>query len=224
MNDNLPTDWAKILASETSRAYFHELTSFVDSERRSGTVYPQPADVYNALHLSPFASTRVVILGQDPYHGAGQAHGLAFSVQPGVKPPPSLVNIFKELASDIGCATPTSGSLTGWAQQGVLLLNTVLTVRAGEANSHKGKGWELFTDSVIKAVASKPEPVVFVLWGGPAQKKAPLIDTSVHTIVKSVHPSPLSAYGGFFGSRPFSAVNAALVAAGEKPIDWCQTT
>jgi uracil-DNA glycosylase len=184
-------------------------------------VYPAEPEVFNALKLTPFDAVKVVILGQDPYHGAGQAHGLAFSVRPGVTPPPSLRNIFKELQTDVGCPRPAAGSLEPWARQGVLLLNAVLTVRAGQPNSHRGKGWERFTDAAVAAVGHKPDPVVFVLWGAPAQKKVPLIDTGRHVIVKSPHPSPLSAKTGFFGSRPFSAVNRALKAAGRGPIDWC---
>lgn len=222
MTVDLPPDWAAALRHEIDQPYFTQLAQFVDAERAAHDVYPPDGDVFNALRRSSYDATRVVILGQDPYHGPGQAHGLAFSVQPGVKPPPSLVNIFKELSADIGCPRPSSGSLTGWADQGVLLLNTVLTVRAGEANSHKGQGWERFTDAVISAVSAKPTRVVFVLWGGPAQKKLPLIDTTIHSVVSSAHPSPLSAYQGFLGSRPFSAVNAALEAAGEPPVDWCR--
>jgi uracil-DNA glycosylase len=192
----------------------------VDTERRPHTIYPPEDEVFTAFRLTPLKEARVLILGQDPYHGPGQAHGLAFSVRPGVRPPPSLANIFKELKSDLGCRIPNNGSLVPWAQQGVMLLNAVLTVREGQPNSHKGKGWERFTDAVIRLLAAREEPVVFVLWGSYAIKKAGLIDTTRHTIVQSVHPSPLSARRGFFGSRPFSQINAALTASGQAPIDW----
>ena len=176
--------------------------------------------MFAALHLTPFADVKVVILGQDPYHGAGQAHGLCFSVRRGVPPPPSLVNIFKELQADLGIDPPSHGCLDAWAQQGVLLLNATLTVRARQAASHQGKGWETFTDEVLRAVNAKPERVVFILWGASARKKRVLVDTSRHVIIESAHPSPLSAHNGFFGSRPFSRANAALEAAGREPIDW----
>jgi uracil-DNA glycosylase len=210
-----------VLGDQFRQPYFRDLMSFVDEERREHTVYPPEPDVFNAFRLTSYESVKVLILGQDPYHGEGQAHGLAFSVRPGVKPPPSLKNIFKELHTDVGCPVPKGGSLEPWARQGVLLLNAVLTVRAGQPNSHRGKGWEQFTDAAISAVSARPERVVFVLWGGPAQKKLSLIDTTRHAILKAPHPSPLSAKTGFFGSRPFSAVNAALRAAGQEPIDWC---
>jgi uracil-DNA glycosylase len=210
-----------VLGDQLRQPYFRELMSFIDEERREHTVYPPEPDVSNAFRLTPYESVKVVILGQDPYHGEGQAHGLAFSVRPGVRPPPSLKNIFKELHTDVGCSAPKDGSLEPWARQGVLLLNAVLTVRAGQPNSHRGKGWEQFTDAAISAVSARTERVVFVLWGGPAQKKLSLIDTTRHAVLKSPHPSPLSAKTGFFGSRPFSAVNAALRAAGQEPIDWC---
>jgi uracil-DNA glycosylase len=184
-------------------------------------VYPPAADTFAALHLTPFADTRVLILGQDPYHGAGQAHGLCFSVRRGVAPPPSLVNILKELESDLGCPPPDHGCLEAWARDGVLLLNAVLSVRAGAAASHAGKGWETFTDEVIRAVDAKPERVVFILWGAYARRKKALIDTSRHVVIESAHPSPLSAQAGFFGSRPFSRANAALAAAGRPPVHWC---
>ncbi|HZI44939.1 MAG TPA: uracil-DNA glycosylase, partial [Ilumatobacter sp.] len=191
------------------------------TEYASRTVYPSQPHVFSALSLTPPEHVRVVILGQDPYHGAGQAHGLAFSVQPGVKPPPSLGNIFKELRADLGIAGPPGvGDLSAWARQGVLLLNAVLTVREAEPLSHRGKGWEAFTDAVLQTVSAAPEPVAFVLWGGHAQKKLPLIDSTRHTVIQSAHPSPLSAHNGFFGSRPFSRANAALVAHGQQPIDW----
>jgi uracil-DNA glycosylase len=217
----LPASWKTVLGDQLRQPYYHKLSEFLDRERREHTVYPPEPDVFNALKLTPFDEAKVVILGQDPYHDEGQAHGLAFSVRPGVTPPPSLRNIFKELQADVGCPKPAAGSLVPWAEQGVLLLNTVLTVRAHQPGSHRGKGWEKFTDAAIAAVGSKDDPVVFVLWGAPAQKKLPLIDTARHTILKSPHPSPLSARSGYFGSRPFSAVNAALKASGRQPIDWC---
>jgi len=221
MNTNLPASWQAAIGDEFDKAYFGALRAFVDSERAAHEVYPPEDDVFNALRLTLYDQTRVFILGQDPYHDTGQAHGLAFSVRPGVRPPPSLVNIYKELKTDIpGFVAPPHGYLASWAEQGVLLLNAVLTVRAHTANSHKGKGWEMFTDAVIKAVSAKPEPVVFVLWGGYAQKKLPLIDASRHTVLQSVHPSPLSARSGFFGSRPFSQINTALENTGQPPINW----
>jgi uracil-DNA glycosylase len=217
----LPPSWRPALGDQLRQPYFHELTEFLERERREYDVYPPEPDVFNALKLTPFERVKVVILGQDPYHDEGQAHGLAFSVRPGVTPPPSLRNIFKELHDDVGCPKPANGDLEPWAKQGVLLLNTVLTVRAHKPGSHRGKGWEKFTDAAISAVGGKDDPVVFVLWGSPAQKKIPLIDTGRQTILKSPHPSPLSARTGFFGSRPFSAVNAALEAARREPIAWC---
>ena len=217
------TDWNPILRAEFDKPYWGPLMSFVASEREVHAVYPPHADVFAALHLTTFADTRVLILGQDPYHGPGQAHGLCFSVKPPTPPPPSLVNIYKELASDIGCVAPRHGSLVQWARQGVLLLNTTLTVRAHTAASHQGKGWETFTDAVISAVAAKSERVVFVLWGASARKKRALVlagGGDRHVIIESAHPSPLSAHNGFLGSRPFSRANEALVSAGREPIDW----
>jgi len=214
------TDWNPVLRAELDAPYFKELQRFVAAERARQRVYPPPAEVFAALHLTPYASVKVLILGQDPYHGAGQAHGLCFSVRPGVPRPPSLENIFTELENDVGVPRPDHGCLDCWARQGVLLLNATLTVRAGQAASHQGKGWERFTDAVIEAVNEKPEPVVFILWGASARKKRTLIDTSRHTVIESAHPSPLSARNGFFGSRPFSRANAALVAAGRDPVDW----
>jgi len=208
------------VGDELEQPYFGKLTAFLKEERREHTVYPPEPEVFQALESTPYHQVRVLILGQDPYHGEGQAHGLAFSVCPGVKPPPSLVNIFKELRDDLGCTIPDNGYLMPWARQGVLLLNAVLTVRAHEPNSHKNKGWEKFTDRVIRAVSEQEEPVVFVLWGGYARKKLKLIDTDRHTVVESAHPSPLSVRNGFFGSRPFSRINEALRASGREPIDW----
>ncbi len=214
------TDWNPVLSRELAKPYWAELQAFVAAERAAGPVYPPEADVFAALHLTPFADVKVVILGQDPYHGPGQAHGLCFSVRPPTPPPPSLKNLFTELESDLGLAKPSHGSLESWARQGVLLLNTTLTVRAGQAASHQGKGWETFTDEVLRAVDAKPERVVFMLWGASARKKRRLIDTSRHVVIESAHPSPLSAHRGFLGSRPFSRANAALVEAGRDPIDW----
>jgi uracil-DNA glycosylase len=215
------TDWNPLLRGELEKPYWHELQRFVAAERARGPVFPEHEDVFTALHLTPYADVRVLILGQDPYHGPGQAHGLCFSVQEGVPAPPSLVNILKELESDLGCPRPTHGCLETWARDGVLLLNAVLTVRARSAASHAGKGWETFTDQVIRTVNDKPHPVVFILWGGYARKKKALIDTTRHVVIESAHPSPLSAHNGFLGSRPFSRANAALEAAGLPPVDWC---
>ena len=226
MNTQLPVDWHAALANELGSPYFTGLSRFIDKERAGhpGKIFPADDEVFNALRLTPLADVRVLILGQDPYPTRGHAHGLAFSVQPHVKPlPASLRNIVKELATDVGQPPPTTGSLLPWARQGVLLLNTVLTVREGEANSHQKKGWESFTDAVIRAVSDKSDPVVMILWGKPAQKKESLIDAARHTIIKSAHPSPLSATTGFFGSRPFSKTNAALKAAGREEIDWTLT-
>lgn len=214
------TDWNPILRGEFDKPYWDELQRFVAAERQRSTIYPPHDEVFAALHLTPYTTTRVMILGQDPYHGPNQAHGLCFSVRPGVRTPPSLVNIHKELHDDLGVAIPDHGNLEAWARQGVLLLNTALTVRAGQANSHQGKGWETFTDEVIRAVSAKDDHVVFILWGGNARKKKALIDRDRHTIVESTHPSPLSAHNGFFGSKPFSRTNAALASHGQDPIDW----
>ena len=217
----LPKSWRPHLDAETEKPYFGALRRFVDGERRAHTVHPPEDEVFAALELTPYERVKVMILGQDPYHGPGQAHGLAFSVRPGVTPPPSLRNIFRELQADQGCPPPRDGSLVPWARQGVLLLNAVLTVRAGEPNSHQGKGWETFTDAVIRAVNERPERVVFVLWGGYAAKKEALIDAGRHAVLRAPHPSPLSAKRGFFGSRPFTKVNAALEESGQAPVEWC---
>jgi uracil-DNA glycosylase len=216
----LPAPWQRQVGAELEQPNFHKLQEFLHKERREHIVYPPEPDVYSALKYTPYEDVKVVILGQDPYHDEGQAHGLAFSVPPGVKPPPSLMNIFRELRDDLGCPLPDNGCLIPWAKQGVLLLNAVLTVRAHMANSHKGKGWEQFTDAVIRKVSDGSEPVVFVLWGGNAQKKKGLIDAGRHTLVQSAHPSPLSARNGFLGSKPFSRINAALRGAGKSEIDW----
>lgn len=216
----LKTDWNPVLKGEFDKPYWQELQHFVADERARHKVFPKPEEVFAALHMTPYAEVKVLILGQDPYHGPGQAHGLCFSVCQGIDKPPSLVNIFKELRADLGIEPPNHGCLEAWARQGVLLLNTALTVRAHAANSHQGKGWETFTDQVIRAVNEKTDRVVFILWGANARKKKPLVDTSRHVIIESAHPSPLSAHNGFFGSRPFSRANEALVAAGRQPVDW----
>jgi len=216
----MATDWNPVLRGELAKPYWEELQAFVAAERGQHPVYPPHPEVFTALHLTPRASTKVVILGQDPYHGPGQACGLAFSVRPGVRIPPSLRNVFLELQADLGLPAPASGSLEPWARQGVLLLNTTLTVRGGASASHQGKGWETFTDEVIRAVATKPERVVFILWGAAARRKRALLDPARHVVLESAHPSPLSASSGFFGSRPFSRANAALLEAGREPVDW----
>ncbi|GIO58761.1 uracil-DNA glycosylase [Paenibacillus cineris] len=213
-------DWDEQLKEETEKDYFQELRYKLAKEYKLHKVYPPKEDLFKALKLTPYEDTKVVILGQDPYHGPGQAHGLSFSVKPGVRIPPSLVNIYKELHSDLGVPIPNHGTLVHWAEQGVLLLNTVLTVRDGEANSHKGLGWERFTDAVIEKLNERDKPVVFILWGSHAQKKGAFIDRKKHLVIQSVHPSPLSVHRGFFGSRPFSKANAFLAAHGIKPVDW----
>ncbi|MFC4426847.1 uracil-DNA glycosylase [Deinococcus navajonensis] len=216
----LPASWQEALAAEFAAPYFHQLKEFLTAERREHAVYPPAADVFNALRLTPLEDVKVLILGQDPYHRPGQAHGLSFSVRPGVTVPPSLRNIYKELKADLGKFTPPKhGHLRAWAEQGILLLNAVLTVREGQPNSHAGKGWETFTDAVIRAVNAKPERVVFVLWGAYARKKKKLITGAQHVVIESAHPSPLSETR-FFGSRPFSQVNRALQEAGQAPINW----
>jgi uracil-DNA glycosylase len=220
MIDLIEDSWRAALTEETRKPYFTALQDFVAKERKIDTVFPPEAEVFAALTLTPIDQVRVLILGQDPYHDDHQAHGLCFSVQAGVAIPPSLSNIFKELQSDLGYKIPNNGNLTPWAKQGVLLLNTALTVRAHQANSHKDRGWETFTDAVIRAVNAKTDPVVFVLWGANARKKIKLIDQNRHTVIESAHPSPLSSYRGFFGSRPFSRINAALLTAGKPEIDW----
>ncbi|GCE05776.1 uracil-DNA glycosylase [Dictyobacter aurantiacus] len=220
MQIDIPESWHAHLNGEFEKPYFQKLAAFVDEERQKYEVFPPEQDVFSALRHTPYDDVNVFLLGQDPYHDNNQAHGLCFSVRPGIKPPPSLVNMFKELRDDIGCRIPNNGYLVPWADQGMLMLNAVLTVRAHQANSHKNHGWEKFTDHVIQVVNAKESPVVFVLWGGYAQKKKALIDTSRHTIVESAHPSPLSARNGFFGSRPFSKINTALHLAGKPEINW----
>ena len=216
----ISNDWAEALKEEYRKPYYRELYNKINQEYREREIFPPADDIFNAFHLSPLKDVKVVILGQDPYHGDGQAHGLCFSVRPGVDIPPSLVNIYKELHDDLGCTIPNHGCLTKWARQGVLLLNTVLTVRAHQANSHKGIGWEEFTDAAIRQVDKQDRPVVFILWGRPAQMKRAMLHNPKHLILEAPHPSPLSAYRGFFGSRPFSQANRFLEAQGVAPIDW----
>lgn len=216
----LKNDWAPLLEDEFEKPYYVRLREFLKHEYKTRTIYPSMYDIFNALHYTPFEKVKVVILGQDPYHGPNQAHGLSFSVQKGVKQPPSLVNIFNELKNDLGYEPPSHGNLVDWTKEGVLLLNTVLTVRAGEANSHRGHGWENFTDQIIKTLNEKEHPIVYMLWGAAAQSKQSLIDTSKHFIIKSPHPSPLSAYRGFFGSKPFSKTNEILRQNGLEEINW----
>lgn len=219
-NKILENDWAPLLEVEFTKPYYIELREFLKNEYASRTIYPKMQDIFNALHYTPFQQVKAVILGQDPYHGPNQAHGLSFSVLPEVGQPPSLRNIFKELQNDIGCTPPNHGYLVNWAKQGVLLLNTVLTVRQGQAHSHRGMGWENFTNRVIEILNEKDKPIVYILWGAAAQKKQDLIDTSKHYIIKSPHPSPLSAHRGFFGSKPFSKTNMLLKESGQEEIDW----
>jgi uracil-DNA glycosylase len=216
----IPEGWRAVLEDEVDQPYYAELSRFLDEERRAHDVFPPRDEVFAALELTPYDDVEVVILGQDPYHDDGQAHGLCFSVRPPVPPPPSLLNMFKELHTDVGFRIPNNGSLIPWARQGVLLLNAVLTVRAHTPNSHKNRGWETFTDAVLRKVAERRDPAVFVLWGAYAQKKAKLIDTSRHAVLTAAHPSPLSARAGFFGSKQFSAINAALARLGKASIDW----
>ena len=220
MPPSIPTGWTVILSNEVKKPYYLELQAFLEKERSRYTIYPPEPDVFNALKLTPYNAVKVLILGQDPYHGENQAHGLAFSVRPGVPLPPSLLNIFKELHEDVGFRIPNNGYLVPWAEQGVLLLNAVLTVRAHQAGSHQGKGWETFTDRVIQALSERTEPVVFVLWGNYAKKKLALIDTQRHPVISGPHPSPLSANRGFFGSRPFSKINAYLQQFDRPLINW----
>ena len=220
MNVQIEESWKQVLAPEFDKDYFIRLTDFVRREYQTTTVYPPGKLIFNAFNLCPYNKVKVVIIGQDPYHGPGQAHGLCFSVKKGVDIPPSLVNIYKELHDDLGCTIPNHGCLTKWAEQGVLMLNTVLTVRAHQANSHKDIGWEEFTDAAIMALNSQDRPIVFILWGAPAQRKARMLTNPKHLILKAPHPSPLSAYRGFFGSKPFSQTNDYLRAHGVEPIDW----
>ncbi|HDR4900828.1 TPA: uracil-DNA glycosylase [Bacillus cereus] len=220
MEKVLKNDWGPLLAPEFEKEYYRKLADFLKEEYSTHIVYPKKEDIFNALEYTSYENTKVVILGQDPYHGPNQAHGLSFSVQPGIKTPPSLLNMYKELRDEYGYDIPNNGYLVKWAEQGVLLLNTVLTVRQGEANSHKGKGWEHFTDRVIELLNEREKPVIFILWGRHAQAKKKLITNTKHHIIESVHPSPLSARRGFFGSKPYSKVNTILANMGEREIDW----
>lgn len=220
MTLEIPDGWKAILGEETSKPYYQKLQLFLTEERQKFTIFPPEEEVFSALHLAPCSHVKVLLLGQDPYHDYKQAHGLSFSVRPGTPIPPSLRNIFKELRADTGARIPNNGCLIPWAEKGVLLLNAVLTVRAHQPNSHKNKGWENFTDTIIRAVSEKEERVVFLLWGSYAQKKMVLIDEQRHVVIQSAHPSPFSANKGFFGSRPFSRTNLALKEAGKPEIDW----
>ena len=217
---NIGNEWDSIIGDEFNKPYYKELRTFLKNEYFSRKIYPDMHDIFNALKYTSYNSVKAVILGQDPYHGEGQAHGLCFSVKKGVTPPPSLVNIFKELNADLGVPIASHGELTSWAKNGVLLLNTALTVREGLPNSHRGKGWEIFTDAVISALNQRSEPIVFILWGANAKAKASLITNPIHLKLTAAHPSPLSAYNGFFGCRHFSKANEFLVKNGIEPIDW----
>ena len=217
---HINSEWKEVLHDEFAKPYFKDLLSFVDDEYRSSTIFPKEKNIFKAFNATPFSKVKVVILGQDPYHGAGQANGLCFSVNPGVKLPPSLVNIFKEIESDLGREISRDGNLERWADQGVFLLNATLTVKVGEAGSHQNKGWEKFTDAVISALATKNERLVYLLWGSYAQKKGALISPDKNLILKSVHPSPLSAYRGFLGCKHFSKANAYLASKSKSPINW----
>jgi uracil-DNA glycosylase len=221
VDPKIPASWKVVLQDEFSKDYFLKLKQFLLDEKEKYTVYPKNHNIFNAYNFVEFSDVKVVILGQDPYHGVNQAHGLSFSVEDCTAFPPSLKNIFQELVSDVGCAYPASGNLSSWASQGVMLLNAVLTVRASEANSHRAMGWENFTDATIKAISDRLDDVVFILWGRPAQMKAKLIDSSKHLLLMAPHPSPLSSYRGFFGSKPFSKTNEYLLEHCKKPIDWC---
>lgn len=216
----ISNDWAIHLKPEYSKPYYKELYLKINEEYQTQKIFPPAEEIFNAFHMTPLSKVKAVILGQDPYHNDGQAHGLSFSVKPPVVPPPSLVNIYKELEDDLGCKIPNHGYLTKWADEGVLLLNTVLTVRAHQANSHRGIGWEEFTDAAIRILNEQDRPIVFILWGRPAQMKERMLTNPKHLILKAPHPSPLSAYRGFFGSKPFSQTNAFLQANGVEPIDW----
>lgn len=217
---NVENDWSDVLAEETGKPYFVQLMSQLTEQYKQESIFPDQPDVFNALRFTPYGDTRVVIIGQDPYHGPGQAHGLSFSVRHGVKTPPSLQNMYKELQDDLGYSIPNHGCLESWAKKGVLMLNNVLTVRAGEPASHKGLGWETFTDAVIAALNARELPVVFILWGKHAQEKAASIDADRHRVISSAHPSPFAARRGFFGSRPFSRANGYLAELGLPAIDW----
>lgn len=216
----IQNDWLAVIGDEFKKPYYAQLYQFIRQEYNTSQIFPPSEDIFNAFHLTALKDVKVVIIGQDPYHNDGQAHGLCFSVKPEVEIPPSLVNIYQELHDDLGCYIPDNGYLVKWAEQGVLMLNTVLTVRAHIANSHRGKGWEQFTDAAIEALNKEQRPIVFILWGKPAQMKKSMLNNSGHLILEAPHPSPLSAYRGFFGSKPFSKANEFLKAHGEKPIDW----
>ena len=216
----ISNDWLEAIGGEFKKPYYSELYGFVKNEYSTKVIYPPSDEIFNAFHFTPLKEVKVVIIGQDPYHEPNQAHGLCFSVKDGVEKPPSLVNIYKELQDDLGCTIPNSGYLEKWARQGVLLLNTVLTVRAHQANSHQGKGWEQFTDAIISAVNAQDRPIVYMLWGRPAQSKIPMLTNPKHLILKAPHPSPLSAYRGFFGCKHFSHANEFLKQNGIEPIDW----
>ena len=216
----IANDWLPAVETEFKKPYYAELYKFIKEEYSTRQIFPPADDIFNAFHLTPLSQVKVLILGQDPYHNDGQAHGLCFSVKPEVDIPPSLVNIYKELQEDLGCYVPDNGYLVKWAQQGVLMLNTVLTVRAHQANSHQGRGWEKFTDAIIQAVNAQDRPIVYLLWGKPAQSKIPMLTNPKHLILKAPHPSPLSAYRGFFGCKHFSQTNEFLKANGIEPIDW----
>ena len=213
-------DWDSVIGAEFEKEYFKKLEGFLEEERKENTVYPPEEDVFNALKFSAYSDTKVVILGQDPYHEPDQAHGLCFSVNKGIKTPPSLVNIYKEIQSDLGLIPPRHGYLADWAKQGVLLLNTVLTVRKGEANSHRGKGWEAFTDRIVEELNKREKPLVFILWGANAKSKEAVITNKEHMILAGAHPSPLSAFNGFFGRGYFSKANRFLEITGQEPVDW----
>lgn len=220
MKQLIHNDWQEVLKDEFEAPYYQELRQFLKKEYQEQVIFPEMNHIWEAFEWTPYDKVKVVILGQDPYHGPKQAHGLSFSVQPTIKTPPSLVNIYKELQSDLGIPPVNHGYLKSWAEQGVLLLNTVLTVRNGQANSHRGQGWETLTDAVIKKLNERATPIVFILWGKPSISKLNLIDTTKHTVITAPHPSPLSAYRGFFGSKPFSKTNEALIKFGETPINW----
>ena len=217
---NIGNDWDELLAGEFEKDYYKNLRQFLIQEYSTRQIFPDMYDIFEALKHASYKGTKVLILGQDPYHGDNQAHGLSFSVQPSVKTPPSLLNMYKELKDDLGCYIPNNGYLVPWTDQGVLLLNTALTVRAHEANSHKDKGWEIFTDKIISLLSERKDPVIFVLWGGNARSKEKLIDKSKHYILEGPHPSPLSAYRGFFGCKHFSKINNILAELGKEPINW----
>lgn len=220
---NIGNEWDELLKGEFDKEYYRKLRGFLAKEYKERTIYPNMYDIFNALKYTSYSDVKAVLIGQDPYHGPGQAHGLCFSVKRGVDVPPSLKNMYKELETDIGFKPPKHGELIEWAKQGVLMLNTVLTVRAGEANSHKGMGWEIFTDRVIELLNEREKPIVFLLWGGNARRKKLLITNPNHTVLEAAHPSPLSAYNGFFGCKHFSKTNEILKEAGQPPIDWTLT-